>query len=60
MMLNAIFELFTSFNPIILGVMLSAGAYIALRHRTVPSAHRLRQMARDAIARPFFSHVPCA
>lgn len=39
-MLNAILGLFTSFNPVIVGLMLSAGAYIALRHRmvAVPSA----------------------
>ena len=59
-MLNAIIELFTSFNPIILGVLLSAGAYIALRHRVVCPINRLRQTARDAIARPFVAHVPCA
>lgn len=31
-MLDTIFGLFTSFNPIIAGVMLGAGAYFALRH----------------------------
>lgn len=35
-MLNAILGLFTSFNPIIVGLLLSAGAYIALRHRVLP------------------------
>ncbi len=35
-MLNAILGLFTSFNPIIVGLMLSAGAYIVMRHRVLP------------------------
>lgn len=32
-MLDTIFGLFTSFNPLIAGVMLGAGAYFVLRHR---------------------------
>jgi hypothetical protein len=34
-MLNTIMGLFSSFNPMIVGVILSAGAYIFLRHRVV-------------------------
>ena len=49
-MLNAIIDLFTSFNPVIVGLMLSAGAYIALRHRVMPSLRGLVQRSADALA----------
>ena len=53
-MLNAILGLFTSFNPIIVGLLLSAGAYIALRHRVLPplraSAGRVWRLLRPAPA----------
>ena len=45
-MLNAILGLFTSFNPIIVGLLLSAGAYIALRRRVMPPLHTIVDRAR--------------
>ena len=48
-MLGAIVGLFTSYNPVIVGLMLSAGAYIALRYRTTPphrAASRVRRLRR--------------
>lgn len=49
-MLTAIMGLFTSFNPIILGVLLSAGAYIALRRRVVPPLHTIAErVVRSAL-----------
>ncbi len=35
-MTGAILSLLTQFNPVIAGLLLSAGAYIALRHRVLP------------------------
>lgn len=49
-MLNAIMGLFTSFNPIIVGLMLSAGAYIALRHRVLPSLQSMIDRTRQVVA----------
>lgn len=49
-MLNAIISLFTSFNPVIVGLMLSAGAYFALRHRVLPSLPGMVQRVRQALA----------
>lgn len=48
-MLNAIIGLFTSFNPVIVGLMLSAGAYFALRHRMMPSLRGMVQRSRQAL-----------
>jgi hypothetical protein len=48
-MLSAIVGLFTSYNPVISGVILSTGAYIALRYRTSPpsrAASRVRRVRR--------------
>ena len=48
-MLNAIVGVFTSYNPVIVGLMLSTGAYIALRYRTTPphrAASRVRRLRR--------------
>ncbi len=50
-MLNAILGLFTAFNPIIVGMMLMAGAYIALRHRVLPSLDGVRVRAGHALSR---------
>ena len=47
-MLNALLSLFTSFNPVILGLMVSAGAYIALRHRALPPARHVLRHPRRA------------
>lgn len=49
-MLNAILGLFTAFNPIIVGMMLMAGAYIALRHRMLPSLLGVRVRVGHALA----------
>jgi hypothetical protein len=49
MMLSAIVSLFTSYNPVIAGVMLGVGAYIALRFRATPpprAASRVRRFRR--------------
>ncbi len=35
-MTGAVLSLLTQFNPVIVGLLLSAGAYIALRHRVLP------------------------
>ncbi len=35
-MTGAVLSLLTQFNPVIAGLLLSAGAYIALRHRVLP------------------------
>lgn len=48
-MLNAILGLFTSFNPVIVGLLLSAGAYIALRHRLLPPLHAVINRAKQAL-----------
>jgi hypothetical protein len=48
-MLGALVGLFTSYNPVITGVILSTGAYIALRYRTSPparAASRVRRLRR--------------
>ena len=48
-MLDAIVGLFTSYNPVIVGLMLGTGAYIALRYRTTPpprAANRVRRLRR--------------
>ena len=50
-MLNAILGLFTAFNPVIVGLMLMAGAYIALRHRVLPSLRGMRDRAAHALSR---------
>lgn len=55
-MLTTILGLFSSFNPVIVGLLLGTGAYIALRHRTVPSvgqvAGRIGAAASLLIRRP--------
>ena len=51
-MLNAILGLFTSFNPMILAVMLGAGAYIALRHRILPLPVQVLARAGRNLALP--------
>jgi hypothetical protein len=50
-MLNAILGLFSSFNPMIVGLVLSAGAYIFLRNRVVDFQPRLLALSR-ALPRP--------
>jgi hypothetical protein len=50
-MLNAILGLFSSFNPMIVGLILSAGAYIFLRNRVVALQPRLVALAQ-ALPRP--------
>ena len=50
-MLNTILGLFSSFNPMIVGLVLSAGAYIFLRNRVVALQPRLLALTR-ALPRP--------